>query len=126
MITWLRLILMIFHAPLRGMREARDRASLAPIALLAFISQVAYSGITKKVSGNLRLSSVGTIAPDLFQAAMTIVMLAVVLVPLVTLVANMFDRRGSFCVVLTQEYAPVTSTVFYVLLAANIGAILIA
>jgi tetratricopeptide (TPR) repeat protein len=126
MITWLRLILMIFHAPLRGMREVRDRASLAPISLLAYISQVAYSAITKKFSGSLRLSSVGTIAPDLFQAAMTIVMLAIVLVPLVTLLANMFDRRGSFRVVLTQEYAPVTSTVFYVLLAANIGAILIA
>ena len=51
---------------------------------------------------------------------------ALFLVPLLTMVANMFDRRGSFSVVITQEYAPVASVVFYVLIAVNLGAILIA
>ena len=37
-----------------------------------------------------------------------------VLVPILTLVANMFDRRGSFRVVITQEYAPLAATIFYV------------
>ncbi len=32
MIDWLRFLLMIFYAPLRGMREIRDRGSLAPVA----------------------------------------------------------------------------------------------
>jgi len=40
MIDWLRLLLMIFYAPLRGMREVRDRSSIAPIALLAVLSQI--------------------------------------------------------------------------------------
>ena len=35
---------------------------------------------------------------------MTVVLFAVVLVPILTLVANMFERRGSFRVVITQEY----------------------
>ena len=51
---------------------------------------------------------------------MTVVLVAVVLVPILTLVANMFERRGSFRVVITQEYAPVAATMFYVLTAANI------
>ena len=31
---------MIFYAPLRGLREVRDRAPLAGIGLIAFISQL--------------------------------------------------------------------------------------
>jgi tetratricopeptide (TPR) repeat protein len=125
MISWLRLLVMIFYAPLRGMREVRDRGTLAPIAFIAFFSQAAYSLITKRFAGSV-LTSGGAITSELFQGAMTVVLVAVVLVPLLTLIANMFDRRGSFRVVLTQEYAPVAATMFYVLTAANIGAILIA
>jgi hypothetical protein len=36
MIDWLRFLLMIFYAPVRGMRGMRDRGSLAPVALIAF------------------------------------------------------------------------------------------
>ena len=32
MIDWLRFLLMIFYAPLRGLREMRDHSSLAPVA----------------------------------------------------------------------------------------------
>jgi tetratricopeptide (TPR) repeat protein len=63
---------------------------------------------------------------DLFQAAMIVVLVAVVLVPILTLVANTFDRRGSFRVVITQEYAAVAATMFYVLTASNLLAIVIA
>jgi tetratricopeptide (TPR) repeat protein len=48
------------------------------------------------------------------------------MVPVLTLVANALDRRGSFRVVITQEYAPVAATMFYVLTAANVISILIA
>ena len=122
MIDWLRLLLMIFYAPVRGMREIRDRGSLAPVALMAFLSQAAYIYVTEKFGA---LSN-GGIVSDLFQAALIVVLVAVLLVPIVTLVANMVDRRGSFRVVITQEYAPVAATLFYVLTAANIIAILIA
>jgi len=123
MIDWLRFLLMIFYAPVRGMRGMRDRGSLAPVALIAFLSQSAYSFVTEKFAGTSARAGVVT---DLFHAAIIVVMVAVVLVPILTLVANMFERRGSFRVVITQEYAPVAATMFYVLTAANLFSILIA
>ncbi len=123
MIDWLRSVLMIFYAPVRGMRTMRDRGSLAPVAFFAFLSQAAYNFVTERFSG---IAPGGGIFSDLFQAALSVVLVAVVLVPIITLVANMFERRGSFRVVITQEYAPVAATMFYVLAAANIGALVIA
>jgi tetratricopeptide (TPR) repeat protein len=55
-----------------------------------------------------------------------VVVVAVIVVPILTLVANTIDRKGSFRVVLTQEYAPVAATMLYVLAAANIIAVLLA
>ncbi len=120
---WLRYLLMIFYAPVRGMRGMRDRGSLAPVVLIAFLSQVAYSFVTERYAGTA--GRTGLLA-DFFMAAMTVVLVAVVLVPILTLVANMFERRGSFRVVITQEYAAVAATMLYVLTAANILSILIA
>ena len=37
-LDWLRLLLMIFYAPGRGLREVRDRAPLAASALVAVIA----------------------------------------------------------------------------------------
>jgi len=123
MIDLLRFVLMIFYAPMRGMRGMRDRGSLAPVALIAFLSQVAYNLVTERFAGTAARTGYVT---DLLQAAMTVVLVAVVLVPILTLVANMFERRGSFRVVITQEYAPVAATMFYVLTAANLIALIIA
>ncbi|HEY8412328.1 MAG TPA: tetratricopeptide repeat protein [Pyrinomonadaceae bacterium] len=125
MTDWLRLLLMIFYAPVRGMRLIRERGSLAPAAFLAFLGQVAYSLIVDKFSG-VSLAGGGMLFSEIFQAAIIVVLFAVVLVPLLTLVANTIDRRGSFRVVITQEYAPVAATMFYVLTAANVISILIA
>jgi tetratricopeptide (TPR) repeat protein len=122
MIDWIRLLLMILYAPLRGMREIRDRP-LAPVAFLAFLSQVAFNLITERFAGTAARDG---ILVDIFDAAKSVVVLAVVLVPILTLVANTFERRGSFRVVITQEYAPVAATVFYVLTAANLLALAIA
>jgi tetratricopeptide (TPR) repeat protein len=123
MINWLRSVLMIFYAPVRGMREMRDRGSLAPVALFAFLSQAAYNFVTERFAG---IAPGGGVLSDIFQATTSVVLVAVVLVPIVTLIANTFERRGSFRVVITQEYAPVAATMFYVLAAANIGALIIA
>lgn len=126
MIDWLRLLLMIFHAPLRGMREVRDRGAVAPLALLAFTSQLAYDFVTQKFAGRSVMALTAGLTSELFQVAMSVVLVALVLVPVLTLYANTFDRRGSFRVVLTQEYGSVASIMFYVLIAANLGAILVA
>ena len=121
MIDWLRFLLMIFYAPVRGMRGMRDRGSLAPVVLFAFASQFAFGYVVKKFIG----ATYG-VAWELFHTAKIIAIVAIVVVPILTLVANMFERRGSFRVVLTQEYAPLAASVFYALTAANILALLIA
>jgi tetratricopeptide (TPR) repeat protein len=126
MIDWLRLLLMIFYAPLRGMREVRDRSSLAPMALIAVLSQVALNFVTRRF-GAMPIQPRGHgFLSVLTEPAMPAMLIAILLVPLLTLVTNMFDRRGSFRVVLTQEYAPVSASLFYVLTAANIFGILMA
>jgi tetratricopeptide (TPR) repeat protein len=125
MTDWLRLLLMIFYAPLRGMREIRDRGSLAPAAFLAFLGQLAYSLVTDKFAG-VGLAAGRMVFTEVFQAVVVVVVVAVVVVPVLTLVANTLDRRGSFRVVITQEYAPVAATMFYVLTSANVISIVIA
>ena len=122
MLDWLRFLLMIFYAPVRGMRGMRDRGSLAPVVLIAFIAQFAFGFIAKRFAGAIGYSIVW----ELFHTAKIIAIVAIVLVPILTLVANMFERRGSFRVVLTQEYAPLASSLFYALTAANLFGILIA
>jgi tetratricopeptide (TPR) repeat protein len=121
MIDWLRYVLMIFYAPIRGMRGMRDRGSLAPVVFIAFAAQFAFGFVVKRFSG----ASYG-IFWELFHTAKIIAIVAVVLIPILTLVANVFERRGSFRVVLTQEYAPLAASLFYVLTAANLFTLLIA
>lgn len=123
--NWLRLLLTIFYAPLRGMREIREHGSLAPAAFLAFLGEVAYSFVTDKFAG-IGAGHRSVIVSEIFESAIIVVVVAVVVVPVLTLVANTFDRRGSFRVVITQEYAPVAATMFYVLTAANVISIVIA
>lgn len=122
MIDWLRYLLMVFYAPVRGMRGMRDRGSLAPVALMAFLSQAGFNFAMEKFG----VVGAGGLYSDFFRAGKVVAIIAIVLVPILTLVANTIDRRGSFRVVLTQEYAPLAATLFYVLTAANIFAILIA
>src|SRR5215216_5878776 len=121
MFDWLRFLLMIFYAPVRGMRGMRDRGSLAPVVLIAFAAQFAFGFLAKRFAG----VTYG-VTWELFHAAKIIAIVAIVLVPILTLVANMFERRGSFRVVLTQEYAPLAASLFYVLTASNLLGLLIA
>ena len=120
MFDWLRFLLMIFYAPVRGMRGMRDRGSLAPVVLIAFAGQFAFGFVAKQFAG----VNYGVVW-ELFHTTKIIAIVAIVLVPILTLVANMFERRGSFRVVLTQEYAPLAASLFYVLTAANLLGLLI-
>jgi tetratricopeptide (TPR) repeat protein len=126
MLDWLRLVLMIFYAPVRGIREARDRSSLAPILFFAFVSQLAHVIITQLFIGNRVVLSRFIIPQLLFQSAIWLVALATVVGPLIIIIANIFERRGSLRVAFGQEYVAVVSTLSYVLVATNLGAILIA
>jgi hypothetical protein len=122
MIDWLRSLLMIFYAPLRGMRSVRDRGALAPVALMAFLSQAGFNFVMERFG----VAVPGGVISDLFRAGKVVAFVAIIVVPILTLVANTFDRRGSFRVVLTQEYAPLAASLFYVLTAANVVSMLLA
>src|SRR6185295_13848461 len=124
MIGWLRLVLMIFYSPLRGIREARDRGSLLPISVIAVVSQLGFTLILKHWASITGLRS--ALWSELFDGTMKVVMVAIVFVPVLTLFANTFDRKGSFRVVLTQEYASLAASMLYVLTATNIAALAIA
>jgi tetratricopeptide (TPR) repeat protein len=125
MTDWLRLILMIFYAPLRGMREVRDRGSLAPMVLCAYLSQVIYVFATQWLVGNRSLAAHPMLAGSyLFQAATSLLPILIVLVPLIALFANLFDRRGSFGIVIQQEYASLASVTLYTLIAVNVAMVL--
>ncbi|MEK6335109.1 MAG: tetratricopeptide repeat protein [Acidobacteriota bacterium] len=128
MADWLRLFLMIFYAPLRGMREVRDRGSLGPSVLCAYGVQVAYLFLIQLLAGDRLMLRRGPmlVLGILFSAVAPILTVAVVVVPVMTLIANLFDRRGSFSVVLQQEYGSLASVALYALTAASLLTLLIA
>jgi tetratricopeptide (TPR) repeat protein len=119
---------MIFYAPARGLREVRDRAPLAPIALMALISQLIYFIVTNWLSGNgeFLLFGPAAILTILFQSALSLLLIGGVLVPIIAFVVNIFERRGGFSLLLQQEYASLASTFLYALAIANIITIPIA
>jgi tetratricopeptide (TPR) repeat protein len=117
---------MIFYAPFRGIREVRDRGSLLPAIVCAYVSQVMYLFAIQWLSGDRSfITRPPVIAGNFFQAATSMLPYAVVFVPLIALMANVFERRGSFGLVLQQEYASLASVIFYGLIAANLVTILI-
>jgi len=120
-IDWLRLLGMIFYAPLRGLREVREKAPLVLMALMALISQILYFVSTQWLAGNRTFILGGPrgVIGILFQSALSPLLVAGVLVPLLAFVANIFDRRGPFRLLLQQEYATLASTFLYSLAMVN-------
>jgi Tfp pilus assembly protein PilF len=116
MTDWLKMMAMIFYAPLRGMREVRDRGRLGPAVLSAYVIQVVCSVLMELLAGNHAILKPGPamVSSVLFRGVAPILTIAIVIVPVVTLVANLFDRRGSFSVVLQQEYGSLSSVCLYV------------
>jgi tetratricopeptide (TPR) repeat protein len=116
---------MIFYAPIRGLREVRDQAPLAGMGLLAFVSQLAYYTTTQLLSGNrsFLFGGPGAVLRLLFQATLSLLLIGGILVPLIAFVANVFERRGRFSLLLQQEYSSLASTFLYALALANLIAI---
>jgi tetratricopeptide (TPR) repeat protein len=119
---------MIFYAPARGFREVRDRAPLAAIGLMALLSQLLYFLVTQWLVGNRSfiITGPGTIFRVLLQSAISLLLIGGVLVPIVAFVANLFERRGRFGLLLQQEYASLASCFLYALAIANLVAIPVA
>lgn len=113
---------MILIAPARGLREVRDRAPLVPVGLMALMTQIAYFLTTQWLAGNRSFMSGGArpVMGILFQSAISLLLIGGVLVPIIAFVANIFERRGRFSLLLQQEYASLASTFFYALAIANL------
>src|SRR5882724_689589 len=102
MLDWLRLLALIFYAPIPGMREVRDRASIAPAALIAtllnggflYYLTASYLISIGKISRPLAIVSV------LLQSSGSLLFLSLVFVPLAVFLANVFERRGTFRLVI--------------------------
>ena len=107
---------MIFYAPFRGLREVRDHGRLGPAVLSTYIIQVVCSVFLEVLAGNHAIlkPAPATVGNVLFRGVAPILTIAIVIVPVITLVANLFDRRGSFGVVLQQEYGSLSSVCLYV------------
>jgi tetratricopeptide (TPR) repeat protein len=124
---WLRLLSMIFYAPARAMQEVRDRASLAPAAVLAvlvhsvFFFYVAAPLITFFFNPRRPFAFIFVS----FQAAGSLIFIALVFVPVAIFLANLYEHRGSLRLVIQQEYSAVTATTFYAWAAASLIALLL-
>ena len=125
MLDWLKPLPMMFYAPRRGMAAVRERAPLGAAALLALAAQAAYELFTQwpYLAGGLARSAPLTAFSVLRNAAGELLLLALAFVPLLVLFANLFERRGSYGLVLRQEYAPVASCVFYAWTVAHLLAL---
>lgn len=126
MVHPLRLLLMMFYAPARAMSEVRDRAPLAQAALIAAVTQtlfalcVYWQELASAGSGQRVLFLIGAV---FLQSALSLLIVALAFAPVVVFVANLFERRGSFGVVLRQEYAATLSALLYGWAAANLAAL---
>lgn len=113
---------MIFYAPARGLREVRDRASLAPASLLALFSHVAFLLVmtTLFLPGFVSPRHPFSILLVIFQSAGCLLFLALVFVPVAILLLNLSERRASYRLIMQQEYAATASTLFYGWAAASL------
>jgi len=122
MLNWLRLVLMMFYAPARAMREVRDRGALAPAGLVALLAHALFFfSLSWFYLGHLfNPGQPLAIVFVLFQSAGSLVIIAFVFCPLTLFLANIFERRASFRLLLQQEYAALAATMFYALTAASL------
>src|ERR1043165_5012340 len=119
MIEWLRPLLIVCYAPVRAMNEARDRAPLARSALIALLTQAAYSLYTQwpLLQGSIALR----VIVAFLLSGFSILFIAFIFVPIIIFVANLFERRASLGLVMQQEFGTVLSVIFYAWAAASIA-----
>ena len=113
---------MVFYAPARGLREVRDRAALAPTSLLALGSHVALLMVLTSLflPGVVLVRRPFSILMVVFQSAGCLLFLALIFVPVAVLLLNLIERRASYRLIMQQEYAATTSTLFYGWAAASL------
>ncbi|MGH9769424.1 MAG: tetratricopeptide repeat protein [Blastocatellia bacterium] len=130
MLANLRLLFGLLWQPITAIQRLRERSPVAFAVVAAWLATLFYMIITSTLAGyaqdqwnrdnypgNPEIGASG-VAGWLFfgkltGAAMTAIMVvlfvAAVYVPFAILIANLFERRASFSLVIREEYAPVVS-----------------
>jgi tetratricopeptide (TPR) repeat protein len=117
---------MIFYAPGRAIREVRDRATLASAGLVALFAHAAFLFTWLYLDGFNNPRRLLAILFVFFQAAGSLIFIAVVFVPVALFLANLFERRASFRLLVQQEYSVLAATTFFALTASSLITILLA
>ena len=118
---------MVFYAPIRGLREVRDRASLASAALVGLITYAAFFYLVSVLYLGFLINPrhPAAILSIVLQSGGFLVIIAIVFCPLSLFLSNLFVRRGSFRLLLQQEYAALAASMFYSLAASSLIASLL-
>jgi tetratricopeptide (TPR) repeat protein len=122
MLDWLRPLWLMFYSPARAMSEARSRAPLVPAMILAFLAQAGYLFFTEWLyrPGASGLRSMLLLLSVFRLSFGSVLFVALVFVPVIIFISNLFERRGSFSLVISQEYAALASIIFYAWAAAHL------
>lgn len=124
MIDWLRLLVLVLFAPLRGLRDVRDHSTLAQSGLLALAVHASFFFYLTWYYLRDFINSRGALGlSSILQAGGVLIFIAVVFVPLSLFFANLFERRAGFRLLMQQEYSGLATTVFYAMTAASLVAL---
>jgi len=126
-LDWLRLLAMVFYAPVRGLREVRDRASLASAALVGLVTYAAFFYLISVLFLGFLINPrhPAAILSIVIQSGGFLVIIAIVFCPLSLFLSNLFVRRGSFRLLLQQEYGALAATMFYSVAAGSLIATIV-
>ncbi|HEX8457464.1 MAG TPA: tetratricopeptide repeat protein [Pyrinomonadaceae bacterium] len=125
MLDWLKWFLMMFYRPVRALGSVRDHAPLGFALALGLAAKIVYSFYVAWPFLIEELAEGGSFgAYDILSGSVgSLLLVAVIFVPGLIFFANLFERRGSFGLVLQQEFAPAASAVFYAWAAAHVIAL---
>ena len=126
-VDWIRLLLQSFYAPVRGLREVRDRGSLASSGLVALLANGAFFFCLSVffIRHLVDPSQLFQVFSVVIQSGSLLVLLAVFFAPTALFLTTLLDRRGSFRLLFQQEYSALTSTLFYALSGASLLTLLL-
>ena len=121
----LKPFLLMFYAPARAMAVVRDHAPLGFAAALALGAKVIYTLYTQwpYLAAQLKAGGAFVAFAVLGGTVGSMLLVAVIFVPGLIFFANLYERRGSFTLILQQEFAPAAAAVFYAWAAAHIAAL---
>ena len=86
----------MFYAPWRGMSEVRDRSPLPAAMLLALLAQIGYVFYTQWqfLRPAFMLHGASLAFSLIFSVILPLLFIAVIFVPIMAFVANLFERRA--------------------------------